>query len=793
MDTPQERPSAGTRVIVRVARGAGIILLFFVVALLGTLSGVLFAYADDLPEISALDDYRPNTITRVLARDGQVIGEFATERRVVVRYDDLAPALRQAIMASEDADFEQHFGLSVSRIFITAAKDVLTGQRAGASTITQQVARNLFLQAEYMRGGIYERSLERKIKEAILAVQLEKRYTKPEILAFYANQVPLAHGAYGVEAGARMYFGKSARDLSLEEAATIAAIIQTPARLSPFVNPDRTLARRNNYVLTRMAEEGFITAAQAEEARRRPLVLRGQPTPAPSIAPYFVEDVRKELERKYGASALYEAGLRVQTTLDVAWQRAADAALDRGLRRIDKRRRVYRRPARNVEGRGTTVETYTDPRWTRPIASGDVIPAVVVSVPPRGARGAVRVRIGARLFDLPPQAFAWTGKTAPADLFTRGDLIEVSADAVEDGVPRSLTLEQAPIVEGALVALDNRTGQVRAMVGGFDFARSKFNRATQARRQVGSLFKPIVYAAALDHGFTAESTFVDAPVSYEAGPNQPPYQPLNYDRKYEGAVTLRRALEQSRNIPAVKALAEVGPEEVVRYARRLGLTGAYPPYLSLALGAAESTLVEMTSAYSAFANLGVRMRPLSVLTVSDREGTVLEQNRPEPHEALKADTAFLLAHLLRGVVQRGTAASAAALDWPLAGKTGTMDEYTDAWFVGFDPDITVGVWVGYDEKRPLGSGQTGAAAALPIWTDFMRAYLGIRGRDTVPTFEAPGNIVFVTLDSGVTEAFISGTQPADLQPDPVPASPALDPSPDPARPGPPADARVARR
>jgi penicillin-binding protein 1A len=788
--TSHTPPSAGTRVIVRVARGAGIILLFFVVALLGTLGGVLFAYADDLPEISALDDYRPNTITRVLARDGQVIGEFATERRVVVRYDEIAPYLRQAIMASEDADFEQHFGLSVSRIFITAVKDVLTGQRAGASTITQQVARNLFLQAEYMRGGIYERSLERKIKEAILAVQLEKRYTKPEILAFYANQVPLAHGAYGVEAGARMYFGKSAKDVTLEEAATIAAIVQTPARLSPFVNPDRALARRNNYVLTRMAEEGFITAAQADEARRKPLVLRGQPTPAPSTAPYFVEEVRKELERKYGAAALYEAGLRVQTTLDVAWQKDADAALTRGLRRIDKRRRTYRGPLRNVDGRGTTAETYTDPRWASPLAAGDLVPAVVMAVPAGGARGAVRIRIGSRTLDLPPTAYAWTGKTVAADLFKHGDLIEVSIDTLEGDVPRAMTLDQTPAVEGALVAIDNRTGQIRAMVGGFDFNRSKFNRATQARRQVGSLFKAIVYAAALDHGFTAESVFIDAPVAYNAGAGQPPYSPLNYDRKYEGPVSLRRALEQSRNIPAVKALADIGPAEVVRYARRLGLTGSYPPYLSLALGAAESTLLEMTSAYSAFANLGVRMTPFTVTTVSDREGTVLEQNRPEPHEALKADTAFLMAHLLRGVVQRGTAASANALDWPLAGKTGTMDEYTDAWFIGFDPDITVGVWVGYDEKKPLGPGQTGGAAALPIWADVMRAYLDRRGRTAPPAFEAPGNIVFVTLPSGVTEAFISGTQPAGLQPDapPAPAMPATLPASQPDGPGAPTPA-----
>jgi penicillin-binding protein 1A len=317
------------------------------------------------------------------------------------------------------------------------------------------------------------------------------------------------------------------------------------------------------------------------------------------------------------------------------------------------------------------------------------------------------------------------------------------------------------------------------MVGGLDFARSKFNRATQARRQVGSLFKPVVFSAAIDKGFTAESVFIDEPVSYIAGPNQPPYRPLNYDRKFEGPVTLRHALEDSRNIPAVKALEAVGPQEVVGYAKRLGLTGNYPPYLSLALGSAESTLLEMTSAYSAFPSQGVRMTPYAVRSVSDREGTVIEENRPEPREALRADTAFLMAHLLEGVVQRGTAFAAKSLEWPLAGKTGTMDEFTDAWFIGFDPNISVGVWVGYDEKKPLGSGETGAQAALPIWIDFMRAYIDGRGnREMPPTFDAPGNIVFVTLDSGLPEAFINGTQPAGFdQPDeesaptPPPAAP----------------------
>ena len=753
------------RIVIRVARQAGLVALFIVVAMLGTLSGVLFAYADDLPEISALDSYQANTITRLFARDGQVIGEFAIERRVVIDYDDIAPVLRLAILASEDAGFEQHFGLSVSRIVITAVKDVLYGQRFGASTITQQVARTLFLQ-EYMRGGVFERSgvrgVERKLREMIVAVQLEKRYTKREIFTFYANHVTMGHGAYGVEAGAQLYFAKPVRDLTLEEAATIAAIVQTPARLSPFVNPDQALARRNDYVLPRMADEGFISREEAEEAAARPLVVRGQPTRARSIAPYFGEEIRKVLEREYGADALYEAGLRVQTTLDAGLQEAADLAIDRGLRRIDKRRNGYRRPERNVVTDGHDVDGFSTTRWAQPMHAGDIVPAVVTLVPPRGD-GAARIRIGPHELELPASTFSWTRRAAAADLFQVGDLIEVEIRTLRGDEPETVALEQTPLLEGAIVAIDNRSGEIRAMVGGYSFERSKFNRATQARRQMGSTFKPIVYTTAIDRGFTPVSIFLDEAVSLEAGPDQPPYEPMNYDRKFVGPITLRRALEQSRNIPAVKAMLEIGPQQVVDYAARFGMRGTFEPFLSLALGAAETTLIDATAAYSVFPNHGVRMTPYSVVSIADREGNILEQNRPQAREAIRADTAFVMTNLLRGVIQQGTGSAAASLDWPLAGKTGTVDDYTDAWFIGFDPNITVGVWVGYDEKKPIGgssNGETGSSAALPIWMDFMRAYIDAHGdRTNPPPFEAPGNIAFVALDSGVTEAFINGTQP----------------------------------
>ena len=397
---------------------------------------------------------------------------------------------------------------------------------------------------------------------------------------------------------------------------------------------------------------------------------------------------------------------------------------------------------------------------------GDIVPAVVTAAPARGG-GPARLRVGVHDLELPATAYAWTRRTAAADLFTVGDVIEVEIRTVRDDAPATVALEQPPLLEAALVAIDNRSGEIRAMVGGFSFDRSKFNRATQARRQLGSIFKPIVYTTAIDRGFTPVSTFIDEPVSFVAGPNQPPYAPMNYDRKFEGPTTLRRALEQSRNIPAVKAMLEVGPAQVVEYARRFDLGGDLQPFLSLALGSAEATLVDATSAYSVFPNQGVRMSPYAITTIVDREGTILEQNRPQAHETIRADTAFVMTNLLRGVVQRGTGAAAASLNWPLAGKTGTVDDYTDTWFVGFDPNITVGVWVGYDEKKPIGgssNGETGASAALPIWMDFMRAYIEKRGdRANPPEFDTPGNIAFVTLESGVTEAFINGTQPQTIE------------------------------
>jgi penicillin-binding protein 1A len=742
-------------VVVRIARNAALVALFVVTAVLGAAGGAFFVYAADLPQISALDDYKPNTITRVYARDGEVIGEFATERRIIVSYEQISPNLRHAIMAAEDDTFETHVGLSISRLVLTLIRDILEQRRAGASTLTQQLAKNLFLTPE--------KTIERKIREALLAIQIEKRYTKPEIFTLYANQIYLGHGAYGVEAASRLYFNKSVKDLTIDEAALIAGIIQSPSRQSPYVNMENAL-RRRNYALTRMAAVGYISEADAEAARNRPIVTTGLPDPPNSVAPYFVEEVRKHLESSFGAQKLYEHGLNVRTGLDVRLQVAANKVIDEGLRKLDKRR-GWRAPRRNVLTERQSLDGFTLPRWDDPIAEGDILPAVVEGLD--GPR--IGVRIGSARVDIGKEGYAWTRKTA-AQLVKAGDVVDVRVVKRDEASGAlTLSLDQEPVVQGALLAVENRTGEVLAMVGGLRYDQSKFNRAVQAARQLGSTFKPVVYTTAIDRGYTPASIVLDTPVSYPSGPGQPPYSPTDYDGKWLGAITLRQALEQSRNVPAVRMMDALGPKQVIQYGRRFGLEGPMAPYLSLALGAAEATLEEVVSAYSVFPNQGVRMRPHTVVRVLDRQGNVLEENHPEPSDAIRADTAYVMTTLLQGVVQRGTAARAASLDWPLAGKTGTTNDYTDAWFIGFDPDITVGVWVGHDQKRPLGPAETGATAALPIWIDFMKAWIG--DRKEKPEFPRPGNVLYVDVDPAtgteadpaapntIKEVFISGTQP----------------------------------
>jgi penicillin-binding protein 1A len=737
------------KVVTRLVRSFGLVALFVGVAAAGTATGVLFAFAGDLPEIEALDDYSPGVITRVLGRDGTVVGEFATERRQVVPYEQIPEVLRHAIIAAEDQDFMTHGGFHPLLMGWAAVNDVVrAGRTPGRSTITQQLARQLFPESLG-----FERAWIRKIKEALVAIQIEKRYTKEEILTMYCNKVPWGNRTYGVEAASQLYFGKPARDLTLDEAATIAGMLPAPARLNPYSDIEAS-ARRRAYTLDRMVEEGYVTADDAAAAKERPIVTRGEPSQPPSLSPHFVELIRTHLEAAYGTKSVYEDGLLVRTGLDPALQRAANEAMSDGLRRLDKNR-GFRKPVRNILAEEADLDAWRHPRWPRELTEREIVPALVMSV----EGPAIQVRVGRFAGTIGRDGYAWTRRQA-RDLVRAGDLIEVRVGATDRDTGRfSGTLEQIPEVEGALVAVDNRNGQILAMVGGVNFVRSQFNRATQAQRQIGSLFKPFVYAAAIDRGYTAESVLDDSPASFVAGPNQPPYEPRNYDRTFKGPISLRDALAQSRNVPVIRLMDALGPSQVVSYARRMGITSPLPEYLSVAIGAAEATLLEVVSAYSAFPNQGIRMEPLPFLEVLDQDGNVLEQHRPQAHQALRADTAYIMTNLLEGVIRRGTGASAASLKWPLGGKTGTTDDYTDAWFVGFDPDITLGVWVGLDQKRPIGQNQTGTTAALPIWRQVMERWIASRrGQGDPPVFERPGNIVSTETAAGA-EVFIAGTEP----------------------------------
>jgi penicillin-binding protein 1A len=733
--------------------------LFAAAILGGALIGVFLAFESDLPQVTSLEDFQPNIITQVFAADGSVLGEFAIEKRVVVEFRDIPPVLRNAIVAVEDADFWKHIGINPWRIPGAALANLRSGRRGqGFSTLTMQLTRLLFLTPE--------KTYERKIKEVILAFQIEKNFTKEEILTLYCNQIYFGHGNYGVEAASRFFYGKAVRDLTLPEAALVAGIAQSPVRLSPIENPERATQRRN-HVLDRMAEEKYVSREEADEAKGEPLGLRLRREP-PSVAPHFLEDVRKYLEKEYGSQRIYQGGLKVYTTLDPGMQRAAVRAVRDGLRALDRRARGFVKPETSLLADGRLPDPLHLDEWDWPFAAGDVVRGVVIA----SDRATAVVQVGDYRARLSPADVAWTRRSFLSDVLPRGTVAPfriVSLSETDGRKEAKVQLEQEPKVEGALLAVDVRSGAVRAMVGGYDFERSKFNRATQAMRQVGSAFKPIVYAAALETlGWTPSTTIVDAPLTFPNPWTKTTWTPQNYDGAYMGPIPLRRAVEQSRNIPAVKTLQAVGIEKGIEYARKLGLSGELPPFLPIALGAGEATLTEMVAAYATFANQGLRMKPFLIERITDREGNVVEQATPRATDALRADTAFILTSLLRGVAERGTAARARRLKRPIAGKTGTTNDFTDAWFVGYEPSLAAGVWVGFDEKKDsLGRGETGADAALPIWMDFWAAVTADR---PVEEYPIPGNVVFVPVDEmgrpgepgapGVRmEAYVAGTEP----------------------------------
>ena len=696
----------------KTAGKLGFLFLALIAATVGVCAGLLLVYSTDLPQIEELEHYRPSAITQVYDDEGREIGSFALQRRVIVTYDDLPKLLRDAVISIEDKDFEKHWGVDVWRVLGAAYRDFRSGGRVqGASTLTMQLSRNLFLSAD--------KNFGRKIQEAMLAIQIERRFTKPQIFTMYANQIFLGHGAYGFEAGSQFYFSKHARDLTLEEAALLAGLPKGPSVYSPIRNPDRAQHRRN-MVINAMLEDGKITAEEAALAKSSPIRLH-LPTAPNSVAPYFVEEVRRYLEAKYGADEVHEGGLRVYTSLNLDYQKLAERTVLDGLAAYEHRH-AWKGRLQNVSNIGQTIASYTEPDWDQPIETGSYVHGLVIAVNPGGAT----VKLGKVNGLLTPIDVSWTKEKDFRKLLKAGDLVYVRVTEIPpprpDGTsaPLHITLEQESGVQGALMAIENSTGDVKAMVGGRDFDVSKFNRATQALRQVGSSFKPYVYTAAVDRGAKPDDTILDAPVSFSNASGV--WAPHNYDNKFEGLITLRHALAQSRNIPTVKLAAQIGMPTVISYVRKFGITSRMEPYLPVALGAAEVTLQEQVSAYSAFPNDGVRVLPRYIRRVVDYEGHSLEENFPEVKDVISVDTARTMTDLLQGVMLHGTAAAAGArLKHPLGGKTGTTNDFTDAWFIGFSPSITCGVWMGFDEKKTLGEKESGALAALPMWERFMQA------------------------------------------------------------------------
>jgi penicillin-binding protein 1A len=664
-------------------RAAQITTAIFVVALFGAIGvgvGVGNWLRKDLPSPASLQTIAPPVKTLVYDINGKLVHEFYKENRSVVPLRQIPRPMIQAILAIEDRRFYTHWGIDPLRVMGALVNDVLSGRpEQGASTITQQLARNLFL--------THEKTLTRKLKEAALAIRIEQTYTKDEILEMYFNQIYFGEGAYGLDAASKVYFGKPVQELTLPECALLAGIPRNPRDYSPRREPDRALKRRN-LVLAAMLQTKEITRAQYEAACEAPLGVTKTRMDTRS-APYFMEMVRQYLDERYGSNQLYEGGLRVYTTLDIDLQMAAEESLERRLSALEARNQYKRTRA----------------------------------------------------------TLAAAAKTTPS---------------AKDRM-------QTEYLQGAVVSIDPTNGHIRALIGGRDFNDSNFNRAVQASRQPGSAFKPFIYAAAIDNGYAPTDVILDTPVSFQAGNGQE-WAPQNYDHKFRGPITLRNALAHSVNVPAAKMLQKLGTTLVISYARRMGIHTRLVGDLSLALGTSEVNLLELTSAYGVFANQGIRVEPVFVLRVEDKNGKVLEQARPTAEEALSPETALTMTSMLESVVENGTAASARALGLtiPAAGKTGTTDDYSDAWFVGYVPGLVTGVWVGFDWKQKIGPGMTGAAAALPIWVDVTAA--ATKGK-APQEFPVPSGVVSVLIcsETGLLanpacpetelELFKEGTQP----------------------------------
>ena len=741
--------------------------------------GLFYYLSKGLPQITSLADYHPSVITTVHSDDHRKIAEFYIERRIVVPLEEIPEQLKQAFIAAEDARFYQHQGIDIYSIIRAFFKNLEAGTIVqGGSTITQQVTKSFLLTPE--------RSYERKIKEAILAYRIDKTFSKEEILYLYLNQIYLGHGAYGVQAAAENYFGKSARELNLAECAMLAGLPQAPSRYSPFHYPERA-AQRQIYVLNRMVAEGFITDMEASEAIDTRLDIKPRRNWYLEKVPVYTEHIRRYVEEKYGKEALYTQGLKIYAAVNIEMQKAAREEIQKGLKDMD-RRLGYRGPLEHLAE--DQIEAFSQSLQQEmnedPLSPDISRKGVVIAVDDKN--GKVTVRLGNQRGEIAVKTMTWARKPNPrvpyyqarlrhpSQALSVGDVIQVELKQKDtENDLWELELDQVPEVQAALMCIEAGTGLVKVMVGGRDFMESQFNRAIQSRRQPGSAFKPIIYAAALDKGYTPASVIIDSPIVFKDEEHDFTWKPRNYGKKFYGPTLLREALTHSRNVVTIKILQDIGIDYVIDYARHLGIGSELNRDLSLALGSSGVSLLEIVQAYSVFANQGYLVEPAFITKIEDRFGNVLEEMSPIRTQVIEKSTAYIMTNLLEGVVKEGTGQRVKALKRPVAGKTGTTNNLYDAWFVGFSPRFIAGVWVGLDQEQSLGEGETGSRAASPIWLGFMQQILE---NEPVRVFPVPEGVVFTKIDAvtgllpipeskkTLFECFKEGTVPTEHTPRP---------------------------
>ncbi len=766
-------------------------LALFSLGLLGLMAAVggaayiISANSKDLPDYNQLKDYRPPVVTRIYAGDGRLVAEYAEEKRVFVPVESVPDIVKHSFIAAEDKNFYHHSGVdlwAVARAVVSNLKNHGSGKRpVGASTITQQVAKNFLLTNEV--------SYKRKIREAILSYRMEKVMSKDRLLELYLNEIYLGQGAYGVAAASLNYFDKPLNQLEIEEAAFLASLPKAPNNYNPQRHPEAALARRN-WVIGRLTEDGYITKSQAEIAQAKPLLVVNRDNTGSFDAPYFAEEVRREIVDRYGAESLYEGGLAVRTSVDPALQELAESTLRDGLEAYD-RRHGWRKPLGSVGTGGdwaARLDKFMKPAGLR---ADWTLAAVLDVAQDKATLGFKDESRGT----LPLSDVQWTkaGLTSMRQLLQDGDVVLVAPAKDKDGKPDGTwSLRQMPLVSGALVAMDPHTGRVLAIQGGWSYAQSEFDRATQAMRQPGSAFKPFIYLAALENGFTPASLVQDAPFIGDQGPGMPKWVPKNYHDDFLGPTTLRVGVEKSRNLMTVRLASFVGMDKVADMASRFGVMDGMPHYLSYALGAGETTLLRLTTGYAQFVNGGHKIAPTFIDRIQDRRGRTIFAHDMRPCQdcsgliewnnqdapvvpdtrAQVADprNAYQMVSILEGVVQRGTGTAIRDLNRPLAGKTGTTNDSKDTWFVGFSPDLVVGVFVGFDEPRTMGKRETGATVAVPVFKSFMAQAL--KDQPAIPFRVPPGiHQVLINAHTGLRagpgdtntmwESFVDGTEPGE--------------------------------